>query len=119
MTIDLEMLEDLMRLVLLWWYIQKEEGAPPTEDNFCNLIHTDDSETDKFMHLLVSQIAELLTSDPSFINIKKKLTALRFRWGVTDGKSHSVFETCEKFDLELNYFTNTEMLLLRRIGFIL
>jgi len=119
MTINLEMLEDLIRLVLLWWYIQKEEGIHPSEDNFCNLIHTDDSETDKFMYLLVSKIVELLTSDPSFIDIKKKLIALRFRWGATDGKSHSVFETCEKFDLELSYYINTEMLVLRRIGFIL
>lgn len=118
-NINLEMLEDLLRMVLLWKFMQKGAGDTPTEENFCHIIHSEDLETDKFMYCLVSQIAELLIKDPSFLNVKKKMNALSYRWGIKDGESHSVIETCKKFNFDLSYYVNTEMLLLRRLGFVL
>lgn len=119
LPINLSMLEDLLRLVALWFYIQKKTGVPPKEEDYCEIIHTEDVETDEYMFSLVSQIAELLTSEQAFINIKKKINALRFRWGTKDGESHSIIETCNKFKMDTKYYIDSEMLMLRRLGYIL
>lgn len=72
LPIDLDMFEDLLRLVALWFYMQNKNGTSPTETDFCEIIKSEDVETDKFMFFLVIQVVELLTSEESFINIKKK-----------------------------------------------
>lgn len=117
--VDLEMFEDLLRLVALWFYIQNKNGISPTETDFCEIIKTEDVETDKFMFFLVIQVVELLTSEESFINVKKKMNALRFRWGAKEGKTNSISETCKKFKIDSRYYIDSEMLILRRLGFIL
>jgi hypothetical protein len=117
--IDLTMLEDLLRLVSLWFYIQNRRGVSPKEDDYCKIIQTEDIEIDKFMFFLVLQVVELLTSEESFIKVKKKMKALRFRWGSKEGKSHTIIETCKKFKIDVKYYVDSEMLILRRIGFIL
>ncbi|XID91521.1 HNH endonuclease [Paenibacillaceae bacterium WGS1546] len=117
--IDLTMLEDLLRLVSLWFYIQNKSGVAPKEDDYCKIIQTEDTETDKFMFFLASQVVELLTSEESFIKIKKKMQALRFRWGSKEGQSHTISETCKKFKVDVNYYVDSEMLILRRLGFVL
>ncbi|BBI33458.1 HNH endonuclease [Cohnella abietis] len=117
--IDLSMLEDLLRLVALWFYMHNKMGFPPKETEYCKIIQTDDIETDKFMFFLVSQVVELLTSQESFINVKKKMKALQFRWGFKDGQNHIIIETCKKFKIDMKYYVDSEMLVLRRLGFIL
>ncbi|WP_068652395.1 HNH endonuclease [Paenibacillus antarcticus] len=117
--IDLDMLEDLLRLVSLWFYIKHNRGLAPTEEQYCEIIETEDIETDKFMFFLVLQVVELLTSEESFIQVKKKMNALRFRWGVKEGRIHSISETCKKFNIDAKYYIDSEMLILRRLGFIL
>lgn len=47
------------------------------------------------------------------------MNALRFRWGIKEGKSHSISETCKKFKIDARYYIDSEMLILRRLGFIL
>lgn len=117
--IDLLMLEDLLRLVSLWFYIKKRAGVSPKENDYCKIIQTEDIETDKFMFFLVSQIVELLTSEESFIKPQKMIRALRFRWGVKEGESHTIKETCKKLKVNVKYYVDSEMLLLRRLGFVL
>ena len=71
------------------------------------------------MFFSVSQVVELLTSEESFIKVKKKMQALRFRWGSKEGQSHTISETCKKFKIDVKYYVESEMLILRRLGFVL
>lgn len=117
LDLPLNMVEDLLRLTLLWFYLKKEKGDDPDEEEFCNIIRTDDLETDKFMYKIINNIIELLSSNINFLRINKKIDILRYRWGYTKQKSFSILETCQKYKVSEDYFIHAEEQLLRRIGF--
>lgn len=116
--INLEMLEDLLRLFLLMVRL-KSKSMDITEKEYCEIIETDDIEIDKFMYMLVSSIETLFKEEDPFIKVKVQMEMLRYRWGVKDKKIHSIKETCNKFVKDINYYVNIEMILLRQLGFIL
>ncbi|UWD49207.1 HNH endonuclease [Clostridioides difficile] len=116
--INLEMLEDLLRLFLLMIRL-KSESMEITEKEYCSIIDTNDIETDQFIYMLVSSIESLFKEENSFIKVKVQMEMLRYRWGVKDKKIHSIKETCNKFGKDIDYYVKIEMLLLRQLGFIL
>ena len=67
------MLEDLLRLVLLWQLVVEKIGMKPSEEDFCYLIQGLDKETDKLMYNLISQLTELMSIKSQFIKTKKKM----------------------------------------------
>lgn len=113
-----KMIADLLTLFFVAIELNKISGYI-TEENFCNTIHNDDRETDKFMYSLISNLWDLFESRPFFITVKKKEMILRYRWGLKDGVIHSIRETSQKFKIDTSYYCEIENLLLRQIGFIL
>lgn len=116
--INLEMLEDLLRLFLLMIKI-KSKGIEVSEEEYCSVIKTDDAEMDHFMYELIYAIEVLMNDEHPFIKVKIKFEMLKYRWGVNDGQIHSIKQTCCKFNKDLDYYVEVEMLLLRQLGFIL
>lgn len=72
------------------------------------------SEEDDFLYQIIKNIFTLLCSD--FINVKKKMNILRYRWGLVDFKSHSINETCIKYKVNNSYYVECEQLLLERVA---
>lgn len=116
--INLEMLEDLLRLFLLMIKM-KSKGMEVSEEEYCSVIHSDDIEIDHFMYELISNIDMLINGAPSFLKVKRQVEMLKYRWGIKDGEIHSINETCSKFNKDIGYCVEIEMLLLRQLGFIL
>ena len=50
---------------------------------------------------------------------KEKENILKYRWGLKDGKIHSVDEVCAKYSVSLDYYCELEDLLLRQVGLII
>ncbi len=116
--LDLAMLEDLLRLFQVKLVIQ-ERLEDVSAETYCRVIHEDDSETDAFMYLLISQIEDALSFETPLIKVKKKMNLLRYRWGMEDKRIHSITETCQRFRVDPAYYIEQETLLLRKIGFFL
>lgn len=116
--LDIEHVEDLLRLCLLW-NVMERKGMKPSEKKFCEEINSCDVELDKFMYLITSQLIELLKASDQFIKAKIKKKMLLYRWGITDGLIYSINETCSKFQKDTSYYVELEMLLLRKVGYIL
>lgn len=112
--INLNMLEDLLGLMLVWNYFKHKNGRLPTKKEYCVIIHSDDEETDKMMYGLIKSLYELLESN--FLNVKKMMNILRYRWGIKDRVSHSISETCTKFKIDSKYFIKCEIQLLFRLN---
>lgn len=89
------------------------------QETYCDVIKTDDTETDQFMYTLISQLWDVFDSEKFFIPVKKKETLLRYRWGLKDGNIHSIQGTCNKYKVSVPYYVELEDLLLRQIGFVL
>lgn len=116
--LNIEQVEDLLRLSLLWNTLEKN-GVNPSEKIFCEILNGDDTSLDAYMYSITSQLMELLKAGEPFIKVKIKMNMLLYRWGVTDGSIHSINETCDKFKKDTSYYVEVEMLLLRKIGYIL
>lgn len=116
--INLDMLTDLLRLVLVRKILENQNNTI-TDEIFRNIIQTYDNETDKFMAMLVSYIIQLLSKEDPFLSIKKKMNILRYRWGIIDSTSHSILDVCSKYKIEQEYYIEQEMLLIRQLGFVL
>lgn len=115
MQIDSEMLCDLHKMVLLWNTLKVSEKSI-TEEKFCQLIKSDDEETDQFMYGLISQIILLLEKEPPFNGVKKKLNVLKYRWSCIDGVNHSIEETVSKYKISKEYYIKAESYLLETVG---
>ena len=89
------------------------------EESFCNIIKSEDVDTDHFMYSLIVQIDDIFSIEKFFIPVKKKELILRYRWGLIDGNIHSIEKTCEKYSIQVPYYVEQENLLLRQLGFIL
>lgn len=113
--LNLDMLNDLFQLMVVWSNYHLKADRSPTMEEFCSIIKGEDEETDKFMFSLINSIYELITSD--FLKVKKKTKLLLYRWSLLDGKQHSVNETCSKYKVEKEYYVKCESLLLERLGF--
>ena len=116
--ITIDMLKNLLRLFSVK-LILENRYLDLNEDLFCLIINSDDKDIDSFMFSRISQIADLLHLDTTFLTTKKKLKLLQYRWGIIDSKIHSIIETCFKFKVDTEYYVEQEMLLLRQLGFIL
>lgn len=117
-SISPEMVTDLLQLFLVAIELNARLGGEWREV-FCNVIQTDDPETDQFMYSLISQLWDIFYSEKFFIPVKKKEALLRYRWGMKDGIIHSIFDTCQRFKASTLYYVELEDLLLRQIGFVL
>ena len=113
-----EMLKDLLQLFLVALEISKH-FSELTEKAFCDVIKTQDTEMDKFMYYLISQLWDLFSFEKFFLPVKKKEVMLKYRWGLYDGCIHSVKETCEKHKTTTDYYLEVEKVLLRQIGLII
>lgn len=116
--INLEMLEDLLRLFLLM-VAMKSEGIDVSEEEYCLVIKSDDIETDHFMYNLIVNIEKLLITEQGFIKYNIQAEMLKYRWGIKGGQIHSIKETCNKFNKDISYYVEVEMFLLRQLGFML
>lgn len=117
-SISAEMITDLLQLFLVAIELNSQLGTS-WKDVFCDVIKSDDLETDQFLYLLISQLWEIFGSSSFFISTKKKEALLRYRWGLKDGNIHSVEDTCQKHKVSVQYYVQLEDLLLRQIGFVL
>lgn len=116
--ITLEMLKDLLRLFLLMVEM-KLEDIDVSEEEYCRVIKSDDIQTDYFMYNLIVDIENLLNNEQGFVKYNIQAKMLKYRWGMNDGQSHSIMETCNKFKKEISYYVDIEMFLLRQLGFML
>lgn len=116
-SINYDMVFDLLRLFLVAIELDKKLGTF-TEDMFCDIIKTDDVETDKFLYVLISQLWDIFHLEKFFIPVKKKENLLKYRWGLKDGDIHSIDEISKKYNVSYKYYIELEDLLLRQIGFI-
>lgn len=117
MTLELSQIEDLLSLFSVACVLREIYGTL-SKDMFCAVIKTDDVETDEFMYTLIEGINNVFCESSFFIKTKKKETILKYRWGLVDGRVHSIYETCKKYHITEEYFCEQEDLLLRQIGFI-
>ena len=117
-SINCDMLFDLLQLFLVAIELNRIFNEL-TEKVFCDVIKTEDIETDKFMYFLISQLWDLFHMDKFFLPVKKKENILKYRWGVNDGKIHSVDEVCAKYSVSKDYYCELEELLLRQVGLII
>lgn len=117
MTLELSQIEDLLSLFSVACVLREIYGTL-SKDMFCAVIKTDDVETDEFMYTLIEGINSVFCESSFFIKTKKKETILKYRWGLVDGRVHSIYETCKKYHITEEYFCEQEDLLLRQIGFI-
>lgn len=115
MTLSLQMLEDLLRLMIVWIDYEKSNGCVPNMDEYVKIIQGVDKETDEFMYMIIQSLYTLLKGE--FLNVKKKMNILRYRWGFIDSVSHSIEETCMKFKVDTDYIIKCEALLLNRLCF--
>lgn len=118
MSISSDMVTDLLQLFLVAIELNRQLGSV-WKDVYCNVIKTDDVETDQFMFMLISQLWDVFCSEKFFIPVKKKEALLRYRWGLKDGNIHSIQDTCQKHNVSVMYYVELEDLLLRQIGFVL
>ena len=112
------MLFDLLQLFLVAIELNRLFNEL-TERAFCDVIRTDDVDTNKFMYLLISQLLDLFHMEKFFLPVKKKENILKYRLGLKDGKIHSVDEVCAKYSVSLDYYCELEDLLLRQVGLII
>lgn len=117
LTLEVSQIKDLLSLFSVACVLQEICGDL-SKDVFCEVIRSDDVETDEFMYTLIERIRNVFNETPFFIKIKKKETILRYRWGLLDGKVHSIYEACKKYRVTEDYFCEQEDLLFRQIGFI-
>lgn len=117
LTLEVSQIKDLLSLFSVACVLQEIYGDL-SKDVFCEVIRSDDVETDEFMYTLIERIRNVFNEPPFFIKIKKKETILRYRWGLLDGKVHSIYEACKKYRVTEDYFCEQEDLLFRQIGFI-
>jgi len=113
-----DMVTDLLQLFLVAIELSTQLGSI-WQETYCDVIKTDDTETDQFMYTLISQLWDVFDSEKFFIPVKKKETLLRYRWGLKDGNIHSIQGTCNKYKVSVPYYVELEDLLLRQIGFVL
>ena len=113
-----DMVTDLLQLFLVAIELNTQLDSV-WKEVYCNVIKTDDIETDQFMYMLISQLWDVFTSEKFFIPVKKKEALLRYRWGLKDGNIHSIQDTCLKYKVPVPYYVELEELLLRQIGFVL
>lgn len=116
-SINVTMINDLLRLFYIAILINKKNCFD--KDIFLRIIETEDKKTDLFLYNIISQIWDLFNIEKFFIPIKRKEKILRYRWGLIDSTSHSINETCKKFQVSHSYYVDLEQQLLRQIGFIL
>ena len=115
MELELDMLSDLLRMVLLWKTLL-DNGQEISEAVFCEIIKSDDDDTDKFMYDITLQLINILMADTPFITTKKKIQALKYRWSLCDGVCHNIEETIMKYGLRIESYIEAEALLLRLLG---
>ena len=117
-SISPDMVVDLLQLFLVAIELNAQLSTE-WQEIYCNVIKTDDTETDQFMYMLISQLWDVFNSEKFFIPVKKKEALLRYRWGLKDGNIHSIQDTCLKHKVSVPYYVELEDLLLRQIGFVL
>lgn len=115
--LELDMLIDLLNL----YYIKQQlsNKVESSDDDFLNIIQSDDKETDIFMNMLVNSIDNNLNGEIPLFPIKKKSSILKYRWGNKINKPHSVKDTIKRFNIDINYYLEIENYLLRQLGFTL
>ena len=118
LSISSDMVVDLLCMFLVAIELNTQLGET-WKEVYCTVTKTDDIETDQFMFMLISQLWDVFCKDKFFIPVKKKENILRYRWGLKDGKIHSIQDTCQKHKVPLSYYVESEDLLLRQIGFVL
>ena len=90
----------------------KESGTLPTKDQFKEHFQESDDE-------YVNKIYSIYGAIRDFINgTKMKKVSLRFRWGFTDGSTHSVKETVDKFGDEIGDYYDAEVNMFKHIGLV-
>ena len=113
-----DMVTDLLQLFLVAIELNTKLDSG-WKEVFCDVVKSDDANTDYFMYTLIAQLWDIFDSEKFFIPVKKKEMLLRYRWGLKDGIIHSIQETCLKHKVPVTYYVELEDLLLRQIGFVL
>ncbi len=114
--VNIDLFKDVLRLTLLYINLRDNTDKEILSDRFLDTIKSEDKETDLFVLSQIKMIVELIEGD--FSGSKIKSNVLKYRWGFSlDRKSHSIIETCDKFQVKTEYVSKAEELLFERIGF--